>query len=128
MKAVIAAVWIVLAFTSIARAGMRVETMDDRMYFATHAVRATAMIASAYQNCEVQSSKLLDTMIDWASSACHASEDERARLRQAYEDELKQAAGAAPAGRCKWGTEQAESEFQSDLTGVQSFTRKPCPD
>jgi hypothetical protein len=103
--------------------------MSDRMYFASHAVEATADIASAYEKCGFDSSRLLSKMIEWASATCHASDDELADLHQAYDDELKDVTRklAWKIRRCPWSAEQTQTEFQADSSRVENFTRSLCP-
>jgi hypothetical protein len=123
MNRFLAAALTVLALTSASNADM-----SDRMYSATHAFKATAMIASEYQKCGFDSSRLRDAMIEWASTACHASGDEIAGLRQAYDDELKDITGTLRwrFHRCQWSPEQTQTEFQADRARVEKFTKSPC--
>lgn len=125
MKKWLAAALTALASTSAAAA----ETeMSDRMYFATHALKATAMIASEYHKCGFDSSRLRDTMIEWASTACHASGDELVELRRAYDDKLKEITGTLTwrFHRCPWSPEQTPVEFQAERARVEKFTKSSC--
>jgi hypothetical protein len=111
------------AFISMSAA--HAEMSDDRMYSAVLAVRATAKIASAYEKCGFDNARLLNTMIDWASASCHASDAQLTELRQAYDVELKDVVGQTSwkSQRCQWSPEQTQTEFQADLSRVERFTR-----
>jgi hypothetical protein len=114
------------AFISMSAA--HAEMSDDRMYSAVLAVRATAKIASAYEKCSFDNAGLLHTMIEWASTSCHASDAQLAELRHAYDDELKDVVGRMSwkIQRCQWSPEQTQTEFQADLSRVERYTGSPC--
>jgi hypothetical protein len=116
------------AFISMSAANA--EMNDDRMYSAALALKATAMIASEYEKCGFDHSRLLGTMIEWASNSCHASSDQVAELRRAYDDKLKEIAGEMGwrFRRCQWSPEQTRTEFESALSTIECFTRSQCRD
>jgi hypothetical protein len=117
---------ILAAFISMSAANA--EMSDDRMYSAILAVRSTAKIASAYEKCNFDNSRLLNAMTEWASTACHASDDQLNQLRHVYDDELKDVIGKLTwkIQRCQWSPEQTQTEFQADLSRVERFTKSHC--
>jgi hypothetical protein len=124
MKRIAIAATAVLLSMSASRA----EMSDDRMYLTTMAVKATAMIASEFERCGVDSSKMPDTVIDWASNACHASADQLTELRNAYKDELKDQVAhlKSKSNQCRWSPEQTEIEFQNNMSVIVNFARQEC--
>ena len=114
------------AFVSASAANA--DGISDRMYSATLAVKATAMIASEFERCGVDTSRMPNTMIDWAANSCHASEAEISQLRSVYDHELanlvKKLKSESP--RCRWSPEQTESELQSSLSSIEGFAKSPC--
>jgi hypothetical protein len=114
------------AFISISAANA--EMSDSRMYLATMAVKATAMIASEFERCGVDSSRMPNTMMDWASNSCHASADQLTELRGVYSKELKDQVAnlKRQSDRCRWSPEQTETEFQENLSTIVSFAESQC--
>jgi hypothetical protein len=101
---------------------------EERMDLAVHAVKATAMVASEYERCGVNSSRLLDTMIAWAANSCRASNDQLAELRRVYGEKLKDVADTlrTQSLQCRWTPQQTQTELQADVSRVGSFVDSQC--